>query len=112
MPITSSAKKAVKVSLRRAQENQLRKVAYKSALKVARKAIVASDKKVADLIISAKIKLDLAVKTKLMHRNTASRLLSRLTHGQATTASVKPTKKAVAKAKVAKPKSKAKVKKA
>lgn len=110
MPITSSAKKAVKVSVRRAQENQLRKVAYKSALKMARKAIVASDKKAADLIISAQSKLDLAVKTKLMHRNTASRLLSRLTHGQAITMSPKPAKKAVAKA--TKPKSKAKAKKA
>ena len=111
MPITSSAKKAVKVSFRRAQENHLRKVAYKSALKVARKAIVASDKKAADLIISAQSKLDLAVKTKLMHRNTASRLLSRLTHGQAANINAKPAKKPVTKAKTTKPKSKAKAKK-
>ncbi len=115
MPITSSAKKAVKVAVRRAHENQLHKVAYKSALKVARKAIVAGDAKADDLIISAQSTLDRAVKTKLMHRNTASRLFSRLAKSQVVTLSAesKPAKKAVTKAKSNKPKStKSKTKKA
>lgn len=79
MPITRSAKKAVKVSARRLTENLVRKNAFKRALKMARKAMTDPDaKKTSAAIIKAQSTLDRAVKTKLLHRNTASRLLSRL----------------------------------
>lgn len=87
MPITSSAKKAVKVSARRLAENLVRKNAFKRALKDARKAIVADDAKATQAAITkAQSSLDRAVKTKLLHRNTASRLLSRLVHQSTTKA--------------------------
>lgn len=84
MPITSSAKKAVKVSARRLEENLERKTAYKYALKMARKAIDGGAKDTSDLVVVAQSTLDKAVKTKLLHRNTASRLFSRLTKRAAT----------------------------
>ncbi len=93
MPITSSAKKAVLVSKRRFAENQLQKTAYKQALKNAKKAVLAQDAHAATLIIQAQSKLDRAVKSHLMHRNTASRLLSRLSKHAPAAA---PTKKRAA----------------
>lgn len=78
MPITSSAKKAVRTSARRLSENLERKNAYKYALKMARKAVDGEAKDASALIVTAQSALDRAVKTKLLHRNTASRLLSRL----------------------------------
>lgn len=82
MPITSSAKKAVRVAKRRNQENSLHKIAYKRAIKDARRLIDggAEVKAVAEAINQSQSALDKAVKTKLLHRNTASRLLSRLVH--------------------------------
>jgi small subunit ribosomal protein S20 len=78
MPITSSAKKAVKVAKRRLGENTLSKLNYKQALKQVRKAADAGVEDMSGLLSTAQSTLDKAVKTKLMHRNTASRLLSRL----------------------------------
>ena len=78
MPITSSAKKAVSVAKRRLAENQLKKEAYKQAVKNARKAISAKDAKASELLTQAQSTLDRAVKTHILHRNTASRLMSRL----------------------------------
>ncbi len=78
MPVTSSAKKAERVSARRLQENLQRKVAYKKALKLARKAIATDSKEAAKLAVGAQSALDRAVKSRLLHRNTASRLFSRL----------------------------------
>ncbi|MFA6082489.1 MAG: 30S ribosomal protein S20 [Patescibacteria group bacterium] len=101
MPITSSAKKAVSVAKRRASENIVLKNTYKRALKEARKLVLVSPDSATDAISQAQSSLDKAVKTKLLHRRTASRLLSRLA-SKATSPVVKPTKKAVsAKAKTA-----------
>lgn len=97
MPITSSAKKAVKVAKRRYTENTLNKLNYKSALKQVRKAAEAGVIDTTELLSSAQSSLDKAVKTKLMHRNTASRLLSRLSKRVAKTVAGKPQVKAVKK---------------
>ncbi len=79
MPITSSAKKASRVSLRRLGENQIRKTAYKKALKNARRALSEGSSDATKLLVEAQSNLGKAVKTNLLHKNTASRLLSRLT---------------------------------
>jgi len=78
MPVTSSARKASRVAARRLQENLLRKVEYKRALKVAHKARTAATKEAPELTIKAQSTLDRAVKSHLLHRNTASRLFARL----------------------------------
>ncbi len=91
MPITSSAKKAVSVASRRAVENN------------ARKGLAAGDAKADKLLQAAQSTIDKAVKTKLLHRNTASRLLSRLAH-------VAPAAKPAKVASKAKPKTTAKAK--
>lgn len=92
MPITSSAKKAVSVASRRALENNTRKIAYKHALKVARKGLASGNAKADKLLQAAQSTLDKAVKTKLLHRNTASRLFSRLTHIAPATKPIKATR--------------------
>ena len=97
MPITSSAKKAVKVAKRRYSENTINKLNYKSAIKQVRKAADAGVTDTAELLSSAQSSLDKAVKTKLMHRNTASRLLSRLSKRVAKSVAGKPVVKAVKK---------------
>lgn len=100
MPITSSAKKAVRVSVRRHLENLVVKDRYKSALKVARK--LNSDAKAEEInskISEAQSSLGKAVKSKLLHRNTAKRLLSRLV--KHVTAGQKPVKATQRKNKVA-----------
>lgn len=80
MPITRSAKKALRQSLRRHAQRAKRKDAVKRAVKGYKKLIAAKD------VESAKEKLrevykalDKAVKTNIFKRNTASRLKSRLT---------------------------------
>lgn len=79
MPITSSAKKAVRVAQRRLQENLVRKAAVKQTLKQIRKSLQTdNDKKIGESLTQAQSALDRAVKSKLLHRNTASRLFSRL----------------------------------
>lgn len=97
MPITSSAKKAVKVAKRRYNENTINKLNYKQALKQVRKASDAGVEDVKELLSSAQSTLDKAVKTKLMHRNTASRLLSRLAKRTGNTASGRTTAKVIKK---------------
>ena len=79
MPITSSAKKAVRVSNRRHLENLTTKNSYKNALKTARKAVVvAGQEKLSENVSKAQSSLDKAVKKHLLHKNSARRLLSRL----------------------------------
>lgn len=111
MPITSSAKKAVKVAKRRYSENTINKLNYKQALKQVRKASDAGVEDVKELLSSAQSTLDKAVKTKLMHRNTASRLLSRLAKRTSNIASGKTTAKVIKKKSQTKSKAKS-VKKA
>jgi small subunit ribosomal protein S20 len=79
MPITSSAKKALRQSVRRAAQNTSRKTAYKTAVKDLRKIISSKtlDKARAQLAIAMQA-LDKAAKTNAIKKNKASRLKSRL----------------------------------
>jgi small subunit ribosomal protein S20 len=79
MPITSSAKKALRSSKRKHVYNIRRKEAVSDVVKQVRKLV--ADKKVADaqkLLASAYQALDKAAKTGSIKKNTASRKKSRL----------------------------------
>ena len=79
MPITKSAKKALRQSERRRVRNQARKTALKSALKNADKLI--ASKKTADLseaVRHAYKIIDKSAKHHLIHKNKAARLKSRI----------------------------------
>ncbi|MBI2075303.1 MAG: 30S ribosomal protein S20 [Candidatus Harrisonbacteria bacterium] len=78
MPITSSAKKALRQSKRRAAQNLAKKEAYKDALKKLRKLVAAKNMDAAKTALQeAYQKIDKAAKTGVVHRNTAGRLKSR-----------------------------------
>lgn len=80
MPITQSAKKALRQSIRRKSQNTLRKDAFKEAVKEIKKLV--SEKKAANaqkLLPSLYKALDKAAKTNAITRNKASRLKSRMT---------------------------------
>jgi len=79
MPITQSAKKAYRQSLRRAERNLVRKDAYKKAVKELRGFV--SDKKVdaaKEFLPKAFKALDKAAKAGVIEKNKASRLKSQL----------------------------------
>ncbi len=78
MPITSSAKKALRASKKKRVFNIRRKGAVESELKDFRKLIAAKDAKGAAKLLPAVYKsLDKAVKTDYIKANAASRLKSR-----------------------------------
>lgn len=80
MPITASAKKALRQSLRRRVRNLARKDAYKSAVKAVRNLV--SEGKMDDAkkaLSRAYQALDKAAKTRTIKKNKAGRLKSRLT---------------------------------
>lgn len=79
MPITKSAKKALRQSLTRRERNTAKKEAYKKNVKDLRKLI--ADKKTgeaADKMKAAMQALDKAAKAGVIKKNKASRLKSRL----------------------------------
>jgi small subunit ribosomal protein S20 len=78
MPLTSSAKKALRIDRAKKETNDLTRHKIKSALKAARLAIVAGDKGATKKIDLAYHELDLAAKKNVIHKNKASRLKSRL----------------------------------
>lgn len=79
MPITRSAKKAHRQSLRKREFNERRKNEVSKAVKSLRKLIVAGDKKAATAgMKNVQKALDKAVKGHTMKKNTASRKKSRL----------------------------------
>ena len=78
MPIIKSAKKALKVSERKAAENRLVRAKIKQSLKGARIAIAGGDKTANDKVSLAYRELDLAAKKNVIHKNKAARLKSRL----------------------------------
>lgn len=79
MPITKSAKKALRQSERRAEKNLKRKEAYKNALKQIRKFAAVKKIDEAEKIIPAAYKaLDKAAKTGVIKPNAAARKKSRL----------------------------------
>lgn len=79
MPITPSAKKALRQSLRRRERNLQKKEAYKKAIKEYRKLVVEKKVEEAKKLLPAVYKaLDKAAKTGVIHRNKAGRLKARL----------------------------------
>jgi small subunit ribosomal protein S20 len=79
MPITSSAKKALRGSKRKRVYNLARKGTMNSSVKILKKLVVAKSKDEAQKALSVVYKaLDKAAKTGLIKKNTASRRKSRL----------------------------------
>jgi len=79
MANTSSAKKAIRVSLRKNIINLRRKRQYKEARKDVIKAVESKDKKTAvSLLPQAFKEIDKAAKMNIIHKNTASRNKSQL----------------------------------
>jgi len=79
MPITRSAKKALRASARKQDYNRARKDKVANALKAVKKLIAANKKKEALTALSGlQSALDKAVKGKTLNKNTASRKTSRL----------------------------------
>lgn len=99
MPITKSAKKALRTSARRMQENLATKTIYKKAVKLARAAVSEGASELSDLLSKAQSALDTAAKNKTIHRNKAARLKSRLAKKTVGVVAVK--KKATSKKKAA-----------
>lgn len=81
MANTSSAKKAIRVTLRRTVINLRKKREYKEAKKAVLKAVAAKDKKEAQSLLPKAYKaIDKAQKTNVLHKNTAARYKSSLAH--------------------------------
>jgi small subunit ribosomal protein S20 len=79
MPITSSAKKALRASKHKAVFNLKRKDAISDVVKKLKKLVLAKDIKGAEALLPTAFQaIDKACKTKLIHKNTASRKKSRL----------------------------------
>lgn len=79
MPITRSAKKALRQSLRKRVFNSRRKDKAMDAVKSLKKLVAKGDKKAALALMPALQKaLDKAVKGKTLNKNTASRKKARL----------------------------------
>lgn len=79
MPITSSAKKALRQNKTRNARNTIKKEAYKKAVVKYRKLVVAKKLDEAKQLLPTVFKaLDKAAKTNVIAKNKASRLKSRL----------------------------------
>lgn len=79
MPITKSAKKALRQSLRRRAQNLVKREAFKNVLKEIKKLVEAKKIKEAEALIPKAYKaLDKAAKTGVIKKNAASRKKSRL----------------------------------
>lgn len=79
MPITRSAKKALRSSLRKRHFNRIRKEDMSATVKEVKKLVASNDKKAAMNALSlAQSALDKAAKGKTIDKNTASRKKSRL----------------------------------
>jgi small subunit ribosomal protein S20 len=78
MPVTKSAKKALRVGARRKAENLITKALYKKAVTLVKKAVAEGADEVSELLSKAQSSLDKAAKGKSIHKNKASRLKSRL----------------------------------
>lgn len=79
MPITQSAKKALRQNISRRARNVVKKEAYKKAVKDFRAFVAEKKIEEAKKILSTVFKtLDKAAKTKVIEKNKASRLKSRL----------------------------------
>ncbi|MEK7197981.1 MAG: 30S ribosomal protein S20 [Patescibacteria group bacterium] len=80
MPITKSAKKALRQNKKRRRQNLQKSRFLKDQVKSLKKLIAAKDKKGAlELLPKVYKALDKSVKTNALKKNTASRIKSRLT---------------------------------
>lgn len=80
MPITTSAKKALRQSRKRHVQNIRRKTKFRVLIKELRKTITAkSFDKAKEMLPSVYKALDKATKSKTIKKNTSSRMKSRLT---------------------------------
>jgi len=79
MPVTSSAKKALRVSLKRRERNYARRATVKSSIKAVEEAVVTSDAaKIKEAVAHAMSQVDRARKTGVLPGNTADRRKSRI----------------------------------
>ena len=79
MPITSSAKKALRASKHKASYNLKRKDAISDAIKKIKKLVLAKKVKEAEKLLPVAFQaIDKACKTHLIHKNNAARKKSRL----------------------------------
>ncbi|MFH1246729.1 MAG: 30S ribosomal protein S20 [Candidatus Liptonbacteria bacterium] len=79
MPITASAKKAMRQSARRASQNKTKKVHLKEAIKKYRKLVAAKKTEEAQKMLPEIYKIaDKTAKSGVIKKNTASRVKSRL----------------------------------
>ena len=79
MPITKSAKKALRQNNRHKALNSERKLALREVLKLYKKALTSDVKSAQGQLAGVYQKLDKAAKVNLITKNKASRLKSRLT---------------------------------
>lgn len=80
MPITKSAKKALRQNVRHHERNAKRKAELKSVIKKYKKMVAGGNKDEAKKYLATVYKkMDKAAKTNLIKKNTAARLKSRLT---------------------------------
>lgn len=113
MPVTKSARKALRVATRRHGENLRQRSQYKKAVKAVRQAVETSTGKLGEFFSKAQSALDKAAKHNTIHPNKAARLKSRLSKLMAkgpeesvTTAKKTTTTKTTAKKTTAKKKTK------
>jgi small subunit ribosomal protein S20 len=78
MPVTKSARKALRVATRRHEENLRQRSQYKKAVKAVKQAVESSTGKVGEIFSKAQSALDKAAKHNTIHPNKAARLKSRL----------------------------------
>jgi small subunit ribosomal protein S20 len=79
MPITKSAKKALRQTHSRTERNKDRKLVLRRNIKIVEKAAADKNEKVFKESLSKTFKLtDKAVKQRLLHKNKAARIKSRL----------------------------------
>lgn len=97
MPVTKSAKKALRTATRRHEENLIQRDAIKKNLKAVRKAVDSGSQQIGDLLSQAFSSLDKAAKKNTIHPNKAARLKSRLAKKIATAASAPVVEKKVTK---------------
>lgn len=91
MPVIKSARKKLKQDKKREKQNLELKLAFKEAVKIAQKT------KTADKINKAFKATDKAVKNRLIHKNKAARIKSRLSKLITTSVSKNPTPKKIVK---------------
>ena len=96
MPVSPSAKKALRTATRRHQENLIQRDAFKQAVKAVKKAVAAGSEGVAGLFSTAQSSLDRAAKNNTIHRNMAARIKSRLAKRVATEVPTPAPKKVTA----------------